>query len=126
MTLGLFLFTFVGFVVGVWLLYQIAIGAMLLVWGAAGLGRLFGLAFIGTRTPVPLDGSAHPSEIEGEPLTEEFKANARRKLAPDMWTDGRRLYFEVGDRSYSVPADLEHARKRKNHLLAQRANQAAR
>ncbi|WP_316200880.1 MULTISPECIES: hypothetical protein [unclassified Bradyrhizobium] len=63
-------------------------------------------------------GISREIEIVSGPLTEEFKANSP-KLARDIWHDGRRLYFEVEDRSYSVRMDLEGARKRKNELLAQ-------
>jgi hypothetical protein len=41
------------------------------------------------------------------------------KLAPDMWTDGRRMYFDFGGKSYSLATDLEGARRRKNQLLAE-------
>ncbi len=63
-------------------------------------------------------GISRQIEIVSGPLTDEFKASSP-KLAPDIWHDGRRLYFEVEGRSYSVKMDLEGARRRKNELLAE-------
>src|ERR1700730_6036064 len=63
--------------------------------------------------------SREPEIVSSGPLTDEFKASAKGKLSPDIWHDGRRLYFEVGDKSCSVLTDLEGARKRKNELLAE-------
>jgi hypothetical protein len=109
-----------GALLAYWLLTQAVIGAGILTAISGYILKLivkfvFGPIFksIGTA----LLGKPKP-ETEGELLTDEFKASAKGRLAPDMWTDGRRLYFEVGSKSYSVPADLETARKRKNELMA--------
>src|SRR5947209_1798101 len=85
------------------------------------LGRSLGSngADVVARLDEKFFGISREQEIVSGPLTEEFKATAKGKLAPDIWHDGRRLYFEVGNRSYSVKTDLEGARKRKNELLTE-------
>ena len=118
MSLLLFIILVIAFLIALWVLYQLAAAVVLLTWLVAwvtkSLFKLFGkVAFYDGR----------PQEIIGPPLTEEFKQNASGKLAPDMWTDGRRLFFELDGKSYSVPADLEAARKRKNELIAERSIQ---
>lgn len=114
-----------GIILAVWLLFQLLVGFGMLVFVLAWLmkvfGRLVSYAFKESKVAIPYDGSAHPCETIGEPLSIEFKQNMRGQLAPDMWTDGRRLYFEVEGKSYSVPADLEYARKRKSRLKAEAA-----
>jgi len=100
-------------IIAIWLFIQLLTGVAILsvfaFWILRTLGKLIGFVLI----PNPV------YEIIGEPLTDEFKSNARGKLAPDMWTDGRRLYFDFDGKSYSLADDLEGARKRKNALIAE-------
>lgn len=99
----------VSAIVAFWVAYQLIFGIAIFVLFLFWLLRLI----VRNLTPPP------GPEVVGELLTDEFKAAAKGKLAPDMWTDGRRIFFEVGDRSYSVAPDLASARLRKNELLAQ-------
>jgi hypothetical protein len=127
------MFYFVLFIIGIafaclaiWLLLQAAAVAAFVAWCLAKIGfRLTGavagaggLDVVG-RLDEKFFGISRELEIVGGPLTDEFKATAKGRLAPDMWTDGRRLYFEVNGKSYSVKTNLEGARKRKNQLLAE-------
>ena len=113
MSLFLFVFVVVAVIIAIWIFIQLLTGVAILsvfaYWVLKGLGKLLGIALI--QKPV--------YEIIGEPLTDEFKTNARGKLAPDIWTDGRRMYFDFGGKSYSLATDLEGARRRKNQLIAE-------
>ncbi len=73
---------------------------------------------IAARADERFFGISRELEIVSDVLTDDFKAT-KPMLAPDIWHDGRRLYFEVGEKSYSVKMDLEGARKRKNELLSE-------
>lgn len=57
-----------------------------------------------------------PSEIVSGPLSQEFK-QTHGQVAPDMWLDGRRVVFEFGGKSYSLPT-LKEAQNRRGDLLA--------
>ena len=130
------------------LIIVILFGALLAYWMMQGVAvftlisysilklivRFFGKnigsegADVAARLDEKVFGISREFEIVSGSLTDEFKAAAKGKLAPDMWHDGRRIYFEVGNQSYSVKTDLEGARKRKNELLAEQhpIRQAAR
>jgi hypothetical protein len=109
MSLFLFVFVVVAVIIAIWIFIQLLTGVAILsvfaYWVLKGLGKLLGIALI--QKPV--------YEIIGEPLTDEFKTT----LAPDIWTDGRRMYFDFGEKSYSLATDLEGARRRKNQLFAE-------
>ena len=115
----LFVIVVFAVIVAIWIFIQLLTGVAILsvfaFWVLKGLGKLLGIGLI------QMPGY----EIIGEPLTDEFKINARAKLAPDMWTDGRRMYFDFGGKSYSLAADLEGARRRKNQLLAEATTMSA-
>jgi hypothetical protein len=115
----------VGALVAYWLIQGIAVFAVIsyyilkLIFRVTGKAAGPGGVDIVGRLDEKFFGISRQPEIVSGPLTDDFKATAKGRLAPDMWTDGRRLYFEVGDKSYSVKTDLEGARKRKNELLAE-------
>ncbi|WP_316207372.1 hypothetical protein [Bradyrhizobium sp. SZCCHNR3118] len=80
---------------------------------AASSGKMEGLASI---LDEKMFGISREKEIVSGPLTDEFKASAIR-LAPDIWVANGRVYFEVGNQSYSLRGvALEGARRRKNEL----------
>jgi hypothetical protein len=88
-----FVIAVVALIIAIWIAYQLLFGVAILsmfaFWVLKGIGKLLGLAVI----PAPV------REIIGEPLTDHFKANARGKMAPDMWTDGLSPILLLGDGS---------------------------